>query len=169
MNHSIEAVFARSLGNAHRTRLWGGTDEPWYAPAADGETMHTIWYRADYAASALHEVAHWCIASAARRRLPDYGYWYQGERDQAAQRVFEAVEVRPQALEWIFNEACGLAFRESVDNLAYPEADTARFREQIRCAAQRLLQNGLPTRAAAFVAALEAEFGGSVDAASVYR
>lgn len=168
MNLTIEAVFARSFESTYNTRLCGGADEPWYAPAVEGATLHTIWYRADYAASALHEVAHWCIASTTRRRLQDYGYWYQGERDRAAQRAFEAVEVRPQALEWIFSEACGLVFRESADNLAFPEADTTPFRCQIACAARRYLADGLPPRAAAFASALEAEFGGAANTLSTW-
>ena len=50
--------------------------------------------------SALHEVAHWCIASAGRRRCRDYGYWYiPPPRDATAQTEFFAVEARVQALE----------------------------------------------------------------------
>ena len=161
MNLEIEHLFYVTFSTSHKTRLLGGADEPFYAPAGAGEALNTIWYRADYPTSALHEVAHWCIASAMRRTLPDYGYWYEGDRDAEAQHSFEAVEVGPQALEWIFSESCGLAFHESIDNLSYPEADSSAFRGRIANAAHAMLRDGLPLRAGRFVTALEGRFGGN--------
>src|SRR5690606_16580490 len=109
--------------------------EPLYQPDATVDGIHLLYYRADYFASALHETAHWCIAGEARRRLTDFGYWYAPEgRSAAAQRSFEEVESRPQALEWLFSQACAYPFRISVDNLdrdtgALP--DTAAFRARL--------------------------------------
>src|SRR3546814_12851389 len=73
-------------------------------------------------------VAHWCLAGAARRRQDDYGYWYAADgRDLEQQHLFEQVEVKPQALELLFSDVCGLNFCVSVDNLALPEHDASGF------------------------------------------
>ncbi len=51
-------------------------------------------------ASALHEIAHWCIAGENRCQQVDYGYWYEPNgRSEERQFEFEKVEVKPQALE----------------------------------------------------------------------
>ena len=169
MHRAVEAAFARTFEASHRTRLEGGADEPLYAPADGPGEAHVIYYREDFVSSALHEVAHWCVASQTRRQLRDYGYWYDGDRGSAAQRDFETVEVEPQALEWIFTAACGLPFRESSDNLAFPEADTSPFRARIARAVWARLAQGLPARAARFTAALERAFGGDAKNPRQYR
>lgn len=143
----------------YRVRLCGGAREPWYQPAVGGNPA-CIHFRADYFASALHEVAHWCIAGPARRRLPDYGYWYLPDgRDEASQRVFEQVEVAPQALEWLFADAARFPFRPSLDNLEGDPGQDRRFRLALEQERRRRLQTGLPVRAAAFRAALSAFYG----------
>ena len=49
----------------------------------------------------------------------DYGYWYQPDgRDEQTQAEFEKVEVKPQALEWIFTQSLGQEFFLSTDNLS---------------------------------------------------
>jgi len=69
-------------------------------------------------ASALHEVAYWCIAGEKRRQLVDYGYWYCPDgRDIQTQHQFENVEIKPQALEWLFCVASDFPFNVSCDNL----------------------------------------------------
>ena len=73
---TIEKAFGQSLGAQHPVRLVGGFDEPLYLPATDSRAAE-IRFRSDYPSSALHEVAHWCLAGARRRALQDYGYWYQ--------------------------------------------------------------------------------------------
>lgn len=96
------------------TRLVGGYDEPFYLAGPPSE----IRFREDFLRSALHEVAHWCIAGAERRKQDDFGYWYCPDgRDQAQQQAFEQVEIRPQAIEAEFCQAIGIAFRPSQDNL----------------------------------------------------
>jgi len=158
----LEQVFARCFASRWRTRLAGGAEEPCYQPATDLRALHMLWYRSDYFASALHETAHWCIAGEQRRQLPDFGYWYAPDgRDPQQQLAFEAVEVKPQALEWLFSLACGYQFCISVDNLGAPGGvpDTGPFRQQVLAAAREWQQRGLPLRAAAFFRALAVEFG----------
>ena len=125
--------------------------------------MHTLYYREDFFASALHEAAHWCIAGAARRTQVDFGYWYIEEgRSSASQRAFEAVEYKPQALEWFFSRACAWPFRISVDNLdphGGEIADTSDFCARVLAQALRWRDAGLPTRAGILYSALCAEFG----------
>jgi hypothetical protein len=116
---------------------------------------HRVVYREDYFASALHEVAHWCLAGADRRKLEDYGYWYRPDgRDPREQEEFERAEARPQALEWIFSEACGFPFQLSADNLAGALGPSDRFEQGVRRAKADQLARGLPDRADRFLAAL---------------
>jgi elongation factor P hydroxylase len=157
----LEQVFARCFASRWRTRLAGGGDEPFYQPAVDGRSCHMLYYRSDYFASALHETAHWCMAGEQRRQLPDFGYWYAPDgRNQQQQLAFEAVEAKPQALEWLFSRACGYRFRISVDNLGAPGGvpDTEPFRRQVLSAARGWQQGGLPQRADIFFRALAREF-----------
>lgn len=159
---TLERVFASCFADSENTCLLGGVDEPIYLPATGEQAQHRLYYRLDYFASALHEVAHWCIAGAARRKLQDFGYWYAPDgRDAGQQRAFEAVEARPQALEWCFSRACNFPFRVSLDNLeggAAAAAGEARFRSAVNSAAQEMLARGLPPRAQVFFNALAREF-----------
>lgn len=155
----LEALFADCFWRDWNTGLEGGADEPLYRPGAAG-APHRLCYRADYFASALHETAHWCIAGPARRQCIDFGYWYEPDgRAAAAQHAFEAVEARPQALEWIFSVAAGYPFRPSADNLGGGTCDTARFAQGIRAALARYLAVGVPPRAARFADALAQAYG----------
>lgn len=161
----LERVFANCFAESESTRLCGGAEEPFYAPAGPGDSHHVIWYREDFFASALHEVAHWCIAGAERRRLPDFGYWYLPDgRSPAQQAAFERVEVKPQALEWCLSRACGFRFRVSIDNLAAEGSeprDHSGFEAAVVAQANRLRRDGLPDRAAVFAAALSRNWGAS--------
>jgi len=162
----LEAVFEQCFRDSERTALVGGAMEPLYEPAAGHGALHCIHYREDFFASALHEVAHWCIAGRERRQQRDFGYWYAPDgRDGAAQRAFEAAEERPQALEWLFSLACAYPFQVSVDNLD-PETgavpDTQPFCDRVFQRALDWQRNGLPERAATFFAALAHEFGTGV-------
>jgi elongation factor P hydroxylase len=158
----LESVFANCFADRWRTVLRGGADEPYYQPAADQQGSHLLHYRHDFFASALHEVAHWCIAGEQRLQLADFGYWYAPDgRDVAQQRAFEAAEVKPQALEWLFSLACGYRFSVSVDNLgaAGGDYDTAPFRQQVLAQAQSWQRVGMPQRAQMFFTTLSKEFG----------
>lgn len=159
----LEAVFDHCFADAEGTLLRGGVEEPLYVPACPDHGHAVIWYREDFFASALHEVAHWCIAGAERRRLPDFGYWYHPDgRNPAQQAAFERVEVKPQALEWCLSRACGFRFRVSIDNLAGegPEpTDHSRFERAVVEQANRYRVRGLPRRAAVFADALAKHWG----------
>jgi len=149
-------VFDRLFLQAENTRLRGGAEEPFYAPSTAGEPA-TVWFRADYVRSALHEVAHWCLAGVARRQLPDYGYWYTpDDRNASQQSAFFSVEARPQAIERSFCEPLGLPFRPSVDNLALViDTDALQaFESRLDAAYETYIRAGLPARAALFRDAL---------------
>ena len=148
----LETVFANCFGESHRTRVRGGAEEPFYTPATDAGWAE-IHYRHDYIRSLLHEVAHWCLAGENRRRLSDYGYWYQPDnRDATAQAGFYAVEARPQALEQLFCEALNLPFSASIDRPGgdVEPAEEALFSARIGLQRARYLTEGLPERGAIF-------------------
>jgi elongation factor P hydroxylase len=159
---NLERVFNRCFEQSFNTRLAGGHDEPLYLPPGECGSCGLIQYRLDYFASALHEVAHWCIAGNERCQLVDYGYWYAPDgRDVQQQQAFEAVEYKPQALEWIFSRACGYPFKISLDNLdagTGETPDTRSFEQRVQRQAQGWQQSGLPARATIFFNALSREF-----------
>ena len=150
----IAGVFNRCFERDERTVLVGGADEPLYLPASTTAPAQ-LFYREDFAASALHEAAHWCIAGPGRRRLVDFGYAYTPPpRSAQQQQAFFAAELRTQTLESIFASAAGLEFRPSADNLeAALEAFSARVVAQ-RPSMQRWMQASVDTRATRFAAAL---------------
>ena len=114
----VSSLFDQEFGHSCNTLLLGGADEPLYLPADSVNPGNRLFFRQDYLSSALHEIAHWCIAGQARLKLEDFGYWYNPDgRTAQQQRTFEAAEVKPQALEWMFSIACGHRFRLSADNL----------------------------------------------------
>jgi elongation factor P hydroxylase len=150
----LEALFD-ALFAPLDTVLRGGAPEPYYAPGRP----NVLHYREDYFASALHEVAHWCVAGPERRTQPDFGYWYAPDgRDAATQALFERVEVRPQALEWIFADACGWPFVLSADNVEGDARPSPNFAAAVAAQKARYLGDGLPTRAARFRQALLERF-----------
>lgn len=159
----LERVFARCFSSTLNTRLEGGRPEPLYLPATRPGEPHRLYYREDFFASALHEVAHWCIAGPERRRQVDFGYWYTADgRSCAQQQAFEAVEYKPQALEWLFCQASGFRFRISLDNLdglADGAYDAAPFARRVQAQARHWQRDGLPERAALFSRGLALEFG----------
>lgn len=160
---TLEQVFDRCFAITMRSCLRGGAEEPFYQPAEHPAGLHTLFYREDYFASALHEIAHWCIAGPERRRQVDFGYWYTPDgRSQTQQRAFEAVEYKPQAMEWFFCKACNYPFRISVDNLDAAggnRPDTVAFGSRILAQARHWQAQGLPARADIFYRALQRQFG----------
>ena len=156
--HELETLFGECFFERYRTRLEGGGREPLYVPSPDPALRpHRVVYREDYFASALHEVAHWCLAGSKRRRLEDYGYWYAPDgRSQARQLDFERVEARPQAIEWILSDICGFPFELSADNLEANQGPSPGFERAVRREKQEFLAHGLPPRAAVFRGALAA-------------
>ncbi len=167
----LEQVFAGCFAEQYRTRLVGGAVEPLYVPGQatrvgvsslqDHDSDSVLHYREDFFASALHEVAHWCIAGAARRRQVDFGYWYTPEdRDWVAQQKFQQVETKPQALEWLFSRACGYRFQLSFDNPDQAGAPAAEsFAAAVLARARQWQREGLPLRAERFYSRLGRAFG----------
>ncbi|MEM6707711.1 MAG: elongation factor P hydroxylase [Pseudomonadota bacterium] len=154
----IEACFARCFYRTHNVVLSGGFDEPYYQPARHGVPAE-LRYRSDYAASALHETAHWCIAGPRRRRLPDFGYHYvAAPRSREAQRQFLRSELRPQALERCFAAAAGVVFSLSYDDIEDAFVDLrAPFAKQVELELDQLrdeFRRGLVHRAQRFMIAL---------------
>lgn len=148
-------LFADCFSSEFNTRLVGGAPEPVYLPADADEPMHRIIFTQDYYRSALHEIAHWCVAGAARRQLADFGYWYAPDGRTAEQQgAFEQVEVKPQALEWLFCKAAGHPFRVSLDNLSGEATDARPFKARVVEQVQSYLNQGIPERPARFINAL---------------
>ena len=126
----IAQIFNDGVGSKYQTLLKGGRNEPVFVPNKNMNDV--IYYKADYGSSALHEVAHWCIAGADRRNLIDYGYWYKEFRDADQQLAFERHEAKPQALEWIFSQGAGIPFRLSVDNFQRIKSGCPDFKIAVR-------------------------------------
>jgi elongation factor P hydroxylase len=170
---AIIALFDQLFFGSHNTRLISGAEEPVYLPAdmpnnkesqhnqAGGTAYHRLCFRQDYLSSALHEIAHWCLAGTQRRLLEDFGYWYQPDgRSAEQQQVFETVEVRPQALEWMFSIACGQRFQLSVDNLSGGQSEpSSEFSQAVMEQAKSWCEAGtMPSRAEQFLVALVERF-----------
>ena len=156
-------VFNDLFLEAENTELIRGEGEPIYLPADTNSSRHRIEFAHGFFNSALHEVAHWCVAGPARRLLVDFGYWYQPDgRSLQQQSQFEKVEIKPQALEWIFARACGRRFRVSLDNLSLQAEgvviDDSGFKKDLVGEVQRRIKAGLPDRAKQFTAALANTF-----------
>lgn len=148
-------LFNRTFLVSHATCLMGGGDEPLYEPAQSPGALNRIVFTRDYFASALHEVAHWCVAGPERRQMTDYGYWYAPDgRTEEQQVEFERVEVRPQALEWLFSEAAGWRFRVSSDNLTSGLGPSQAFLDAVHSQVWSYCERGLNDRAQAFLGAL---------------
>lgn len=148
-------LFADCFEAEFATELVGGAPEPEYLPAGAGRPFHQIIFTRDYFRSALHEIAHWCVAGAERRQLPDFGYWYAPDGRSAEQQgAFERVEIKPQALEWLFCEAAGHSFCVSLDNLNGEVTDSAPFKRGVVEQVNLYLSHGIPARPARLIGAL---------------
>ncbi len=149
----IIAIFNREFADL-KTVLIGGKDEPLYLP--DKGEGAILYFRADYVASALHEISHWCIAGTKRLQLEDFGYWYIPDgRSQEEQNAFYSHEVKPQALEWIFCDALHLPFNISADNLLGDgQGALEKFKNNVAEQKAHYLASGMPPRAKRFLQAL---------------
>jgi len=142
------AIFNDTFFETYNTKLELGGDEPIYLPADESIDHHRIIFARGFYASALHEIAHWCVAGPERRLLEDFGYWYHPDgRSEQVQAEFERVEIRPQAYEWILSQSAGFPFTVSCDNLSGDfEPDRLAFMEKVRQEVMAILQHGLPER-----------------------
>lgn len=157
-------LFDECFTERYNTRLVKGEDEPVYLPADAQLPYHRVVFAHGFYASALHEISHWCIAGEKRRLLEDYGYWYCPDgRDSQRQTQFEHVEVKPQALDWLFCVAADFPFHVSCDNLeGDTQPDRIAFQQRVHSQVMRYLQHGIPARAACFIQALQRYYQTSV-------
>lgn len=145
-------LFDATFTEIENTVLVKGDHEPIYTPAKSAEQRHQIVFAHGYFASALHEIAHWCIAGKQRRLLEDYGYWYSPDgRDVTQQAEFEKVEVKPQAIEWAFSCASGKPFTVSTDNLNGEPVNIHVFQQAVKEQVLLYLNSGFPCRASQFI------------------
>lgn len=148
-------LFNQLFKDDYNTILVKGGSEPIYLPAADEQPYHRIIFTHDFYASALHEIAHWCVAGEARRLLVDFGYWYKPDgRTAQEQAEFENVEVRPQAFEWLMSVAANKKFYFSADNLESNLVASQQFKQKVLSTVYKLLDNELPPRLNKIVNAL---------------
>lgn len=153
-------VFNNTFSESHNTCLQHGGAEPVYLPAGSGCSHHRIIFTHDYAASALHEIAHWLVAGKQRRLQEDYGYWYAPDgRNAEQQRAFEQVEVRPQAIEWLLSVAAGRRFRVSADNLEAGLGASETFKRNIYQQVLAFIAEGVSQRCLGLIQALQARSG----------
>ena len=166
----LQQIFSACFRQQYNTELVIGNDEPIYLPAGisdigiDAQDYAQVVLAHGFFNSALHEIAHWCLAGERRRQLVDFGYWYCPDgRSAEQQKAFQNVEIKPQAIEWAFSLACGRPFRPSCDNLNGDEfgnqPDVERFWQDIYCQAEVYLQQGFPSRAEVFIKALADHYG----------
>jgi elongation factor P hydroxylase len=133
-----------------------GDFEPEYFPATDASPAR-IQFAHGFFNSALHEISHWTIAGDKRRLLPDLGYWYAPDgRSKAQQALFEQVEIKPQAIEWLFAKAFGRKFRVSLDNLTGDSGNGEGFKDNVYAQVTRYFSGEakLPRDAARFIACI---------------
>ena len=130
-----------------------GIDEPEYFPSVEQQPAR-IQFAHGFFNSALHEISHWTIAGEQRRLLPDLGYWYAPDgRTAEQQALFEQVEIKPQAIEWLFATAFGRKFRVSLDNLTGDSGNGTQFKDNVFAQVQRYFSGEatLPRDAALFI------------------
>ena len=115
----------------HNVTLVKGDFEPEYFPATS-DTSARIQFAHGFFNSAGHEISHWTIAGEERRKLADLGYWYAPDgRTAEQQALFEQVEIKPQAIEWLFAQAFGRKFRVSLDNLTGDGGNGSTFKDNV--------------------------------------
>lgn len=154
----LTQIFNQLFEQSESTFLKMGADEPFYRAAKEGEKA-VIFAREDYFSSALHEIAHWTIAGKERRKIDDFGYWYEPEgRSERQQLEFEKMEIKPQALEWLFSLACNHPFHFSADNLSQAIGASECFKQSVRNQAADYLASSLPNRARLFFEQLKKHF-----------
>lgn len=153
-------IFNACFLKSHETCLIKGGDEPIYLPKDNHHAHHRICFAHGYFSSGLHEIAHWLIAGPQRRLLTDFGYWYEPDgRSQVQQSLFESVEIKPQAIEWILSDAAMYPYRVSIDNLTGETGDSWGFKKNILQQVKSYCETGLPPRARKLRKALAAFYG----------
>jgi elongation factor P hydroxylase len=135
------ALFSQAFYADYNTILVGGYAEPFYLASKQGSVAE-IRFTKDYLRSALHEIAHWCVAGAQRRQQDDFGYWYAPDgRNASQQLIFYQTEVLPQAYEWAFCNALNIEFEVSADNLSGEGVGVEVFKNEVRAKLLHLWQS----------------------------
>lgn len=148
-------IFNHCFLEKYNTCLVKGLDEPIYLPAGENRPHNELHFAHGFFASALHESAHWLVAGKERRQLIDFGYWYHPDgRTKEQQNLFQKVEVKPQAIEWILSKAAGYRFRVSIDNLNGAESETESFKRAVYEQVKTYCEQGLLARTKIFYLAL---------------
>ena len=149
-------LFDDTFYQRYNTRLVKGDDEPVYLPSNAQCDFNQIVFAHGYYASALHEISHWCLAGEARRKVEDFGYWYEPDgRDQIQQSAFEQVEIKPQAIEWALCVAANKDFDVSTDNLSGTGiTDRFTFKKRVYQQVCIYLEQGFPKDAQHFIKTL---------------
>lgn len=148
-------IFDDCFFEKYNTRLVKGLDEPLYLPSDENRPHNELFFAHGFFASALHESSHWLIAGEKRRKLVDFGYWYAPDgRSAEQQEIFQNVEIKPQAMEWILSIAADYRFQVSIDNLNCPDSNTDDFKKAIYEQVKTYCTQGLSPRAESFRQAL---------------
>lgn len=158
-------LFEQTFFAEYNTKLVLGGSEPIYLPAnksdigIEAQPYAQVVFANGYFTSALHEIAHWCLAGIPRLVEVDYGYWYCPDGRTAEQQAkFQQAEVKPQAIEMAFSLACGIKFNVSCDNLSGDEfgrqPDHVAFEQDVTKQFSKFLAEGFPARASLFIEAL---------------
>ncbi|WP_301099366.1 elongation factor P hydroxylase [Otariodibacter sp.] len=157
-NHNYEDlihIFNQCFFDSYNTKLERGGDYPIYLPAFLEEgniscdrSYNVILFAHGFYSSALHEISHWLVAGKERRKLEDFGYWYEPDgRSEERQKEFEQVEVKPQAIEWILATAANFRYFASADNLTGNAGDNTAFKHAVYAQVKHYAEKGLPLRA----------------------
>lgn len=165
--HDLIQIFDGCFAESYNTRLERGGDYPIYLPAFIDEDnvpserpYNVILFAHGFYSSALHEISHWLVAGKERRKLEDFGYWYEPDgRSEERQREFEQVEVKPQAIEWILATAANFRYFASADNLTGNAGDNTAFKNAVYAQVKHYAENGLPLRAEQLRQALSEFYG----------
>jgi len=160
---TVIELFNQCFKSSINTELVRGGHEPIYIPRSTYYPWDRVIFAHGFFSSALHEISHWCIAGEERRKLVDFGYWYNPDgRTPEQQAEFEKVEIKPQALEWILCKSANFTFNVSIDNLSADqkaiEQSANIFKDNIYKQVHEYLQKGLPKRAQQFSDTLIAHF-----------
>ena len=148
-------IFHSCFFEKYNTVLIKGEDEPLYLPADTNCPYNSLIFARGFFASALHECSHWLIAGEKRRTQVDFGYLYMPDgRSNVEQQLFQSMEIKPQALEWILSMAANYRFQVSIDNLNGAESDTYAFKLSLYNQVKAYCEKGLSERGESFRQAL---------------
>ncbi|MBT5872779.1 MAG: diaminobutyrate-2-oxoglutarate aminotransferase [Candidatus Latescibacteria bacterium] len=165
---TFTCILNKHFLHRYGTILTGGHEEPFYR-ARSNDLSANIQFTRDYIRSAMHELAHWCLAGKKRRLQDDFGYWYlEDGRTQIQQEAFFKVEVKPQAIEWAFATVCDVPFEVSVDNLENHVSGSLIFQDMVHLQISEYLDSGYPRRAQEILALLHDYRDGNSDTLSSF-